>query len=196
MNTSEVQDYCLFNQTITVPPVTNQPFHFTANYQLRTYTACCYYLDQNSMWQTKGLIVSLFFHLLSSQLFIQVGPLTNHYQTQCFSNHLTTFAGGFLVLPAPINWNYVFANADFARNRTIYLTVIIITVLYILFMIYARYQDRKDIEKVRNLSFIPHFTREFSWELHHCRITMHWMNIFIKFWSSPGIESRLEPDLR
>jgi hypothetical protein len=43
---------------------------------------------------------------------------------------LTTFAGGWIVLPAPINWNYVFANLDFAKNKTIYLTIIIIAVLY------------------------------------------------------------------
>ena len=78
-----------------------------------------------------------------------MGPLTNHYQTQCFSTHLTTFAGGFLVLPAPVNWNYVFANVDFAKNRTIYLTVIGICILYILLVIYARCMDRKDVEKVR-----------------------------------------------
>jgi len=61
---------------------------------------------------------------------------------------LTTFAGGWIVLPAPINWNYVFANLDFAKNKTIYLTIIIIAVLYILITIYARYKDKKDVEKV------------------------------------------------
>ncbi len=74
--------------------------------------------------------------------------MTNHYQTQCFSTHLTTFAGGFLVLPAPINWNYVFANASFAKNKTIYLVVICACVIYLLLIIYARYKDKKDIEKI------------------------------------------------
>jgi Ca2+/H+ antiporter len=78
----------------------------------------------------------------------QVGSQT-HDQTQCYSNHLTTFAGGWVVLPAPINWNYVFANLDFAKNKTIYLTIILLAVLYILFMIYARYKDKKDVEKVK-----------------------------------------------
>ncbi|CAF1250371.1 unnamed protein product [Adineta steineri] len=77
-----------------------------------------------------------------------VGSETNHYQTQCFSNHLTTFAGGFLVLPSPINWNYVFQNADFSKNKTIYLTIICICILYILIVIYARYKDKKDLEKL------------------------------------------------
>ena len=79
---------------------------------------------------------------------IQVGPLTNHYQTQCLSTHLTTFASGFIVLPAPINWNYVFANADFVRNKTVYITLICVSILYILLIIYARYKDKKDLEKL------------------------------------------------
>ncbi len=79
---------------------------------------------------------------------IKVGSETNHYKIQCFSTHLTTFAGGFLVLPAPINWNYVFANADFAKNKTIYLTVICSYILYLLIILYARYKDKKDLEKL------------------------------------------------
>ena len=78
-----------------------------------------------------------------------VGSLTNHNQTQCFSTHLTTFAGGFIVLPAPVNWKYVFANADFAKNKTIYITLMVVCVLYVLFMIFARRKDNKDLQKVR-----------------------------------------------
>jgi hypothetical protein len=62
--------------------------------------------------------------------------------------HLTTFAGGFLVLPSPINWNYVFANTNFNQNKTIYLTIISISILYLFLILYARYKDKKDIEKV------------------------------------------------
>ncbi len=80
---------------------------------------------------------------------IQVGPLTNYNETQCFSTHLTTFAAGFMMLPAPVNWNYVFANADFLKNKTIYLTVICISVIYLVLMIfYPRFKDKKDIEKL------------------------------------------------
>jgi hypothetical protein len=79
---------------------------------------------------------------------MQVGPLTNHNETQCFSTHLTTFASGFVILPNPINWNYVFANAGFIRNKTIYLTIICTTIIYIILMIYARFKDKKDIEKL------------------------------------------------
>ncbi|CAF1546243.1 unnamed protein product [Adineta steineri] len=77
-----------------------------------------------------------------------VGSLTNHYQTECLSTHLTTFAGVFIILPAPINGSYVFANADFMKNKTVYLTMIITSVLYIILMIYARFKDKKDFEKL------------------------------------------------
>ena len=80
---------------------------------------------------------------------MKVGPLTDYKQTQCFSPHLTTFAGGFIVLPSPINWSYVFANAGFLKNRTVYLVVIGICAIYVLLTIYARYQDKKDLETLQ-----------------------------------------------
>ncbi len=133
LNSSEINDFCCSNNSITSPPITNEKFNFTSNYELRIYTSGCYYLDENNNWQSDGLIV---------------GPLTNHYETQCFSTHLTTFASGFVVLPAPINWNYVFANTDFLRNKTVYLTVICVSVIYIILMIYVRYKGKRDLEKL------------------------------------------------
>ena len=130
LNTTEFVLYCS-NQTL---PISNQPFNFTSDYSLRVYTSGCYFFnEQVKQWQSDGVLV---------------GSKTNLYQTECLSTHLTTFAGGFLVLPEPINWNYVFSNADFAKNKTIYLTVICISILYLLFVIYARYKDRKDFEKL------------------------------------------------
>ncbi|CAF1129912.1 unnamed protein product [Adineta ricciae] len=131
LNTTEIFHYC--STPSTNPPITNEPFHFTSNYELRLYTSGCYYLDSNNRWQSDGLIV---------------GPLTNVNETECLSTHLTTFAGGFLALPAPVNWNYVFANADFNRNKIIYITVICVSILYLLIMTYAHYKNKTDIEKL------------------------------------------------
>jgi hypothetical protein len=75
--------------------------------------------------------------------------LTNYNETQCFSTHLTSFAGGFMILPAPVNWNYVFANADCSQNQTIYLTIICLSIIYLILIIYARFKGKKDIEKVK-----------------------------------------------
>ena len=121
------------NVSITHPPIADHRFNLTSNYELRIYTSGCYYLDETNQWKSDGLVV---------------GPLTNFHQTQCFSTHLTQFTGGFQVLPAPINWNYVFANADFMKNKTIYLTVICVIVICLILMIYSRYKDRKDLQKL------------------------------------------------
>ncbi len=132
LNSTEIINFCS-NTSINNPPITDEPFNFTSNYELRIYTSGCYYLDSNTQWKSDGLVV---------------GPLTNYDETHCLSTHLTKFTGGFRILPAPINWNYVFANADFMKNKTIYLTVICVCVIYIILMIYARYKDKKDIEKL------------------------------------------------
>lgn len=126
LTTNEVNIVCS-NDTIQSPPMVNERTSFTSNYSLRMYTSGCYYLDENQRWQSDGLIV---------------GSKTNHYETQCFSTHLTTFASGFNILPAPNNWNYVFTRADFTENETIYSTVFLISILYLLSVIYARKKDQ------------------------------------------------------
>ncbi|CAF3807836.1 unnamed protein product [Rotaria sp. Silwood1] len=133
LNSKEFIEFCSNKSSVNNLPVTDEKFNFTSNYELRLYISGCYYLDLNNNWKSDGLIV---------------GPLTNHYETECFSTHLTTFAGGFIVLPTPINWSYVFANNDFMKNKTVYLTIICASVIYIILIIYARFKDRKDIEKL------------------------------------------------
>ncbi|CAF4101668.1 unnamed protein product, partial [Adineta steineri] len=133
LNSTEISNYCLNSSSINTLPITDETYDFTSNYELRIYTSGCYYLDESNNWKSDGLTV---------------GPLTNLYETECLSTHLTTFAGGFIVLPAPINWSYVFANADFLRNKTVYLTMIFTSIIYIILMIYARFKDKKDIEKL------------------------------------------------
>ncbi|UJR06735.1 hypothetical protein I4U23_011024 [Adineta vaga] len=125
--------YCSNSLFINQPPISDEMYNFTANYQLRVYTSGCYYLDNTNEWKADGLTVGL---------------LTNHYQTQCYSKHLTKFTGSFNVLPQPVNWQYVFANADFTRNKTIYLTIICVSIIYIILIIYARHYDKKDLQKL------------------------------------------------
>ncbi|CAF4417841.1 unnamed protein product, partial [Adineta steineri] len=85
-----MNNYCSNNSSINTLPITDEPYDFTSNYELLIYTSGCYYLDESNNWKSDGLTV---------------GPLTNMYETECLSTHLTTFAGGFIVLPAPINWS-------------------------------------------------------------------------------------------
>ena len=138
LNSTEIVDVCS-NISMSNPPISNQRSRFTSNYELRIYSSGCYYLDSNNKWQSDGLIV---------------GPLTNLYQIECFSTHSGTVAGSFNILPLPINWNYVFANANFEKNQIIYLTVSFISTSYFILIIYARYKDKKDLQKLEIISLI------------------------------------------
>ena len=84
------------------PPLTNTRFNFTFDYELRLYTSGCFYLDKNNQWKSDGLTV---------------GPLTNHYEAQCFSTHLTQFASGFKVLPEPTTLNFSFTDQLISQSN-------------------------------------------------------------------------------
>jgi len=72
LKSMEIIDFCS-NSSIQNLPMLNQRLNFTSNYQLRIYTSGCYYLDSNNQWKSDEVLV---------------GPLANHYQTQCFFTHL------------------------------------------------------------------------------------------------------------
>ena len=104
--------------------------NFTDNFWLRIYTSGCYYMDpKTNEWSSRGM------DILSD---------TNLTHTHCVSNHLTTFAGGFVVLPNAIDFEHVWANSSFLRNPVIYSTVIALLLIYFLLGIWARYMDYKD----------------------------------------------------
>ena len=106
---------------------------FTSDYWLRIYTAGCYYSDPITLeWSSYGM------EILSD---------TSITHTHCQSNHLTTFAGGFIVLPPAIDFNKAFANASFLDNPVIYSTVIALICIYILLAIWARWMDVRDDKK-------------------------------------------------
>jgi len=62
--------------------------------------------------------------------------------------HLTTFGGGWAVQPNKIDFDYVFANMDFMQNPTLYVTEMVIFVVYIATAIWARHKDKSDKAKV------------------------------------------------
>ncbi len=112
----------------------NQSQSFTSDYWLRIYSAGCYYTDPDTlMWSSDGM---------------EIMSDTTIELTHCQSNHLTTFAGGFIVLPPAIDFNKAFANASFLDNPVIYSTVIALIIVYILLAIWARWMDVKDSKKV------------------------------------------------
>jgi hypothetical protein len=107
---------------------------FLYDFYVRTFTSGCYFLEvSRGKWLSDGM---------------EVLETTNITHTHCVSNHLTSFAGGWMVLPPQINFEYVLANASFLKNPTIYITVIVLACLYILLAIWSRWMDRKDEQKV------------------------------------------------
>ena len=84
---------------------------------------------------------------------------TDLEKTHCSSNHLTSFAGGLVVLPSAINFEYVWANASFLKNPLVYSTCIVATFLYFIFAIWARIMDKRDVEKLNIVTLndnLPH----------------------------------------
>ena len=82
-------------------------------------------------------------------LFFQVGPKTNQNVTECRCTHLTTFGGGFFVAPNPIDFDSAFQGfANIGDNPAVFACVMTIYGLYIFLAIWARWKDKKDLEKV------------------------------------------------
>lgn len=119
--------------TMVDPPSLTQNLTFNYNFGLRVYSSGCYYMSNGGNWSSDG---------------VEVMEDTNITHTHCQSTHLTEFAGGFVVLPAKIDFAYVFANADITKNPTIYATIITLTCLYIILAIFSRICDTKDDKKL------------------------------------------------
>ena len=56
LSSNEMTQVCSTTSPNT-PPITNDRVNFTSDYQLRTYTSGCYYLDGNNQWKADGLKV-------------------------------------------------------------------------------------------------------------------------------------------
>ncbi len=72
---------------------------------------------------------------------------TSIHSTHCEVSHCTEFAGGFIILPAPINFEEVFANASIDKNPIIYATVFTIIGLYVCLAVLCRILDMRDDKK-------------------------------------------------
>jgi hypothetical protein len=107
----------------------------TNDLSFRVYLSGCYYLDTSTgNYKTDGADVLVD---------------TNIYGTHCAVYHLTEFAGGFVVLPATINFESVFSgdSASIAKNPILYATVFTIIGLYVALAIICRLMDMRDYQK-------------------------------------------------
>nr|XP_042900065.1 uncharacterized protein LOC122269722 [Parasteatoda tepidariorum] len=113
--------------------VVNMTNQFSTNYSINIGSIGCYHFsDAEEKWITGGCDVSK----------VESGV------TCCACNHLTSFGSGFFVTPNQIDFNYVFAHAGFNQNIAIYVTIIVMFSAFIVLIIFARFKDRKDLEKI------------------------------------------------
>ncbi|XP_076049258.1 polycystin-1-like protein 2 [Oratosquilla oratoria] len=102
------------------------------NYSFRVITTGCYYFNQKTNeWDTQGLKV------LSAN--------SNH--TVCWSPRLGSFAAGYAHTPNNITFDYYHAPQSYNDYATLYSTVAITLAVSVILLVWARFKDRKDIEK-------------------------------------------------
>lgn len=97
----------------------------------------------------------MIFVYINLVIFVSDGQMieTRHNMNVADSNHLTSFGTGMFVMPNTIDFNYVFVNMGFEDNLTIYLTLIISLTIFVCLLIWARFKDRKDVQRVSDCLF-------------------------------------------
>ncbi len=89
---------------------------------------------------------------------------TTYNQTVCVSAHMTLFAAGFFVQPNSMDFDFILKEMDFFDNETIYSTILITCIAYLLFLIVARFVDYTDVQEkiiLIRLFFLFFFNSEF-----------------------------------
>ena len=87
----------------------SEDFRIT-HYTLRIYSVACYYYNKRSeIWEGRGMTI----------------VNTTNVKTACLTDHLTSFATGFVPEVNSIDFEFVFASASFQDNVTIYICLII-----------------------------------------------------------------------
>lgn len=59
LDPTEFTNYCSSNMR-SPAPITDATVNFTSDFYMRAYTSGCYYLNEQSYWQTNDLVVSCF----------------------------------------------------------------------------------------------------------------------------------------
>ena len=79
-----------------------------------------------------------------------MGPNSGFGHLHCACNHLTSFAGGVLIMPNTFDFSTEFAKfSSFWKNPVAIAFVVCLLVIYVLLVVWARRKDRQDVLKVR-----------------------------------------------
>ena len=70
LNHTEQHRFCSNNSAMnnTLPDLFDTPMIFSSDYELRSFTSGCYYLDSNNDWRSEGVTVSEIRSLLSPSI--------------------------------------------------------------------------------------------------------------------------------
>ncbi|XP_064630503.1 uncharacterized protein LOC135489174 [Lineus longissimus] len=108
--------------------------NLTSNVTVNTYAQNCMYYDEKAKdWSGRGCMVN--------------EKKSTRSKVSCTCNHLTSFAGGWVVVPNRLDFNYIFKNMDPLKNPTVYATLITIILLYLIGAVICRKEDKKDVER-------------------------------------------------
>ncbi|XP_072168355.1 uncharacterized protein [Diadema setosum] len=112
----------------------NTSMNFTGPYGFRVLNSgCSFWNVAEQMWLQDGC---------------EVEASTDYSEQQCKCTHLTSFSSTWIVPPTPLDFDYIFANAGFRQNLTMYITTIVIYVFFFIIFLWARRKDRKDLLKL------------------------------------------------
>ncbi|XP_035672187.1 polycystic kidney disease protein 1-like 2 [Branchiostoma floridae] len=110
---------------------------FFLNYTIRIFTSKCLFFDTTEqLWKSDGC---------------EIGPLTTETVTHCLCNHLTAFGSDLQFFVAPNSLNILAALEgfkDISSNPGVVITIAVVVGIYLLFVIWARREDRKDATKI------------------------------------------------
>ena len=96
---------------------------------------------------------------------MEVLSLTTIDTTYCKTNHLTEFTSGLSVLPANLNFNYIWAHASFLNNITIYITIILISCVYFILMLISSIWDKLDEKKIGLVKLKTYWHEKYYYEI-------------------------------
>ena len=97
---------------------------FAHPYSLRTWTSGCYYYNEKTKaWVADGMALRW----------------SEYGTTHCRSDHLTTFGNGFHVVDNKVDFDYIFSEASFEDNVTIYVCIIVTLLCFLFLLIWSRY---------------------------------------------------------
>lgn len=114
-------------------PLINETL-FKNDFYIRVFTSGCYYFEKSiNKWTSHGM------NVLSD---------TNATHTHCSSSHLTDFAAGFRSESLLIDFEFILSKACVEKNSIVLTTIVISFILFLLFVSWSIFKDRKDKLKI------------------------------------------------